>query len=136
MEPITTTVIVTLAFTKFLETSVEKFTEAGLQKIDQLREKIWNKLRGNPKAEQALREIEKGSKVELEKVKSYLEVKMDEDETFAEEIQTLAREIQSFKVQDNSSMTQNNYDSSTGYQTKVEGGTAFIGGTHYHGRET
>ncbi|MDJ0732120.1 MAG: hypothetical protein QNJ33_19255 [Crocosphaera sp.] len=51
MEPITTTVIVTLAFTKFLETSVEKFTEAGLQKMDELRQKIWAKLGSNAKAE-------------------------------------------------------------------------------------
>ncbi|MGK7939789.1 MAG: hypothetical protein AB4062_06490 [Crocosphaera sp.] len=53
MEPITTTVIVTLAFTKFLETSVEKFTQAGLQKIDELRNKIWTKLKGNTNAEEA-----------------------------------------------------------------------------------
>ena len=133
MEPITTTVIVTLAFTKFLETSVEKFTEAGLAKIDQLRKKIWDKLQGNPNAQKALEAVEQGSKAELNKVKAYLEVKMDEDEAFAEEIKTLAREIQSFKVQDNSSMTQHNYDNSTGYQTKVEGGTVFVGGTHHHG---
>ena len=51
MEPLTAGVIVTLAFTKAFETTIEKFTEAALVKMDELRQKIWNKLRGNPRAE-------------------------------------------------------------------------------------
>jgi pimeloyl-ACP methyl ester carboxylesterase len=45
----------------------------------------------------------------------------------------LAQEINADKQQGNSSMSQHNYDSSTGYQTKNMGGTNFVGGTHYHG---
>lgn len=135
MEPITTTVIVTLAFTKFLETTVEKFTETGLQKIDELRQKIWAKLKGNAKAEEALKALEEGKKDKLKFVEVYLSNGMDDDENFAADVNKLANEIQSLKIQDNSSMTQNNYDNSTGYQTKIDGGTAFVGGNHYHGKE-
>ena len=136
MEPISLTAgaIATLAFTKVFETSVEKFTEAALKKMDILRKKIWDKLRGNIKAEGALTAAEKGSKPDLDKVADYLKIVMNEEPEFAKEVQALAHEIRIGKIQDNSSMTMNNYDSSTGYQTKIEGGTGFVGGTHYHGK--
>ncbi|CAO5061844.1 hypothetical protein MiTs_01873 [Microcystis aeruginosa NIES-2521] len=41
MEPITVATIVALVF----QTTVEKFTEAALEKINTLRQIIWNKLR-------------------------------------------------------------------------------------------
>ncbi len=91
MEPITTTVIVTLAFTKFLETTVEKFTEGGLKKIDELRQKIWAKLRGNAKAEEAFKAVEAQETKDITPIVNYLnEV---EDPKFLEELQTLARQI-------------------------------------------
>ncbi len=40
MEPLTATAIATLALTKVFETSVEKFTEAAIAKINKLRKKI------------------------------------------------------------------------------------------------
>lgn len=52
------TVIATLAFTKILEKTVEKFTEGALTKMDELRQKIWKKLRGNPRAENALTAVD------------------------------------------------------------------------------
>lgn len=95
MEPISLTAgaIATLAFTKFFETSVEKFTEAAIAKMDQLRQKIWDKLRGNFKAESALTAAEKGSKPDLDRVAAYLQVIMDEEPDFAIELQVLAKEI-------------------------------------------
>lgn len=95
MEPISLTAgaIATLAFTKFFETCVEKFTEASLVKMEQLRKKIWEKLRGNPQAETALSKVEKGSKPDLERVAAYLDVVMNENPDFAKEVQTLAQEI-------------------------------------------
>lgn len=137
MEPISLTAgaIATLAFTKVFETSVEKFTEAAIAKMDQLRQKIWDKLRGNFKAESALTAAEKGSKPDLDRVATYLQVVMDEEPEFAKEVQTLAHEIKVGKIQDNSSMTQNNHDNSTAYQIKNEGGKNFAGGTHYHGSD-
>lgn len=52
------------------------------------------------------------------------------DPTFATDVQAIAQEINAGKLVDNSSMTQNNYDNAKGWQTKVEGGTAYIGEIH------
>jgi adenosyl cobinamide kinase/adenosyl cobinamide phosphate guanylyltransferase len=93
MEPLTAGAIATLAFTKAFEKTIEKFTEAALVKMDKLRKKIWDKLRGNIKAETALTATEKGSKADLDTVTAYLRVEMDKDEQFAQEVQTLAKEI-------------------------------------------
>jgi hypothetical protein len=104
MEPITVATIVALVF----QTTVEKFTEAALEKINTLRQIIWNKLQANPKAEKALQAAEKGSKTDLEKVADYLKVAMNDEADFAEKVKGLATEIQSLKIQDNSSMNQAN----------------------------
>ncbi|BAY73238.1 hypothetical protein ACN23B_30240 (plasmid) [Anabaena sp. FACHB-709] len=138
MEPLTAGVIVTLAFTKAFETTIEKFTEAALVKMDELRQKIWNKLRGNPRAEKALTAVEQGNKSELERLAVYLQDVMDDEPQFASQVQALAQEINVGKLLDNSNMTQNNYDNSTGYQTKVETekGTTNIGGHHTHNYHT
>jgi len=101
MEPITVATIVALVF----QTTVEKFTEAALEKINTLRQIIWNKLKANPKAEKALQAAEKGSKTE---VADYLKVAMNDEADFAEKVKGLATEIQSLKIQDNSSMNQTN----------------------------
>ncbi len=93
MEPLTAGAIATLAFTKAFEKTIEKFTEAALVKMDKLRKKIWDKLRGNIRAETALAAAEKGSKADLDTVTAYLRVEMDEDEQFAQEVQTIAKEI-------------------------------------------
>lgn len=136
MEPATLTAatIAALAFTKFLEGSVgklsEKFTEAAITKMDQLRQLIWNKLRGNPRAETALTAVEQGSKPDLERLVVYLQDEMRDDLQFAAEVNTIAQEINAGKLQDNSTMTQINQDNARGWQTKVEGGTAYIGEIH------
>ena len=142
MEPVTTltaAAIADLAFRKFIESGAgelaKKFTEGAIVKMDALRQKIWDKLRGKPTAESAITSIEQGSKAELDLLIGYLNVAMGEDPQFADEIRLMAQEINVGKIQDNSSMTQNTYDSSTGYQTKIEGGTGFVGGTHYHGEK-
>lgn len=134
MEPLTAGVIATLAFTKAFEKTIEKFTEAALAKMDELRKKVLNRLRGDQRAEAALTAVEQGNKSELQRVAIYLEDAMREDPQFANEVQLLAQEINAGKLQDSSSMTQNNYDSSTGYQTKVEteSGITNVGGTHTH----
>ncbi|MEH1915858.1 hypothetical protein [Nostoc sp.] len=61
MEPLTASAIATLVFTKMLEKTIEKFTEATLAKIKVLRDKIWNKFRVNHEAVTAFVEAEKGS---------------------------------------------------------------------------
>ncbi|MBE7385047.1 MAG: hypothetical protein F6J95_027000 [Leptolyngbya sp. SIO1E4] len=49
---------------------------------------------------------------------------------FASDIQMLAQEINAGKLIDQSNMVQNNYDQAKGWQTKVEGGTTYIGEIH------
>ncbi len=134
MEALTVSFIARLAFQKFLETGAgdlgKKFTQEALKKMEQLRKLISDKLKGNQKSQEALTKVEQGSKADLERVISYLQVAMDDDDKFARQVQTLAREINAGKIQDNSSMTQINQDNAKGWQTKVEGGTAYIGEIH------
>jgi hypothetical protein len=124
--------IATLAFTKMLEKTVEKFTQDALTKMDELRKKIWKKLQSNPRAENALTAVEQGSKDELQRLAVYLQDAMEEDPHFANEVRVLAQEIHAGKLQDNSQMTQSNYDNARGWQTKVDGGTAYIGEIHFN----
>ena len=131
MEALTVSFIAKLAFQKFLEVGAgdlgKKFTQEALRKMEQLRKLIWNKLKGNQKSQEALTKVEQGSKADLDRVISYLQVAMDDDDKFAQQVQTLAIEIKAGKVQDNSSMRQINQNNAKGWQTKVEGGTAYIG---------
>lgn len=83
-------------------------------------------------AEEALTKAEIGDKAAIETVGTLLGVEML-DPTFAAEVQTIAQEIYADRLVDNSSMTQNNYDNAKGWQTKVEGGTAYIGEIHQYG---
>ena len=133
-DPVTlsATVIATLAFTKMLEKTVEKFTEGALTKMDELRQTIWKKLRGNPRAENALTAVEQGNKDELQRLAVYLQDAMEDDPQFANEVRVMAQEIHAGKLQDNSQMTQSNYDNARGWQTKVDGGTAYIGEIHFN----
>lgn len=94
MEPLTAGAIATIAFTKAVEKTVEKLTEATIAKIKQLRDLLWNKIHGNQEAANAFASAEKGSKPDLEKLAAYLQPVMKSDPNFAQEIQKLAYEIQ------------------------------------------
>lgn len=134
MELLSVSTIAKLAFTKIFEKTIEKFSEAALTKMDELRQRIWEKFRGYSKAESALVAVEQGNESELKQVEIYLKDAMDSDSQFADEVRLLAQEINAGKLQDNSSMTQNNSGSSTNYQTRVETqrGTTNVGGNHTH----
>ncbi len=143
MEPVSTltaAAIADLAFKKFIESGAgelaKKFTESAIVKMDDLRKVIWNKMQGKPTAEAALTSIEAGSKAELDRLVAYLQVAMDDDLPFADDIRLLAQKIHAGKIQDNSSMHQNNSDNAKGWQTKVEGGTAYVGEIHFHDQQT
>ena len=140
---LTTSAIATVAFQKFLESGAgelgKKYTTEAIAKMESLLKRIWTKLRGKPRIEEVKAAIEQNHKItpeQINQIAAYLQVAMDDDPQFADEIRLMAQQINAGKIQDNSSMTQNNYGSSTGYQAKVEGGTSFQGGTHYHGKET
>lgn len=101
-DPVTLTVgaIAALAFTKFLESSAEhaaeKLTPAVLEKMNALRQKIWQKLRGIPEVDELNKTVESGGKVTDQQIKlltPHLEAAMKEDDAFAQEVRQLASEI-------------------------------------------
>jgi maleate cis-trans isomerase len=101
-DPVTLTVgaIAALAFSKFLETSAgeaaKKLTPAVIDKIDNLRQKIWHKLRGIPEVDELNAAVESGNSVTEQQIKlltPYLETAMKTDPAFAEDVRQLASEI-------------------------------------------
>jgi hypothetical protein len=123
---------------KFIEATIgkvaEKMTEAGIKKIGELRAAIVAKLQGNPAAVEALAKAEAaGSEDDLKDVANYLDMAVRKDAAFADQVKGLVQEIQTLvQIQDDSHMTQINRDNAKGWQTKVQGGTAYIGEIHIH----
>lgn len=132
---LTVTVIADLAFKKFLETAAgeaaKKFTAVALKKMDDLRKKIVGRLQGVAGAQAAIEKLESstGSTADIETIADYLKIVMREDPQFGDELKVLANEINAGKIQDNSQMTQNTYDNSTGFQGKAEQGGTLNQGT-------
>jgi hypothetical protein len=134
---ITASALATLAFQKFIESGAgelaKKFTGAAIVKMDELRQKIWNKLRGkSPGVDEALTQVEQGDRAALATIARNLDVVMDENPDFAREVQAIAQEIHAGKLLDQSSMTMHVSDQARGWQTKVEGGTAYVGEVHVY----
>lgn len=132
-------VIVALAFQKFIETGIgelgKRFTGEAINKMDRLLSEIWSKLRGRPIIDEVKVSVEQTKKVtddQLDKVIAYLQVAMDEDNHFADAIRTLAQEIDSGRLTERHTMTMILQDNARGWQTKVEGGTAYIGEINIH----
>ena len=136
MEPLSALAITTLAFIsiKASETIIEKFTEATLNKAQELPKKIWNKLKNQPGALKALEAAKENNSTEnLEAVADYLKIAMREDTEFKKEIEELAKEVEAGKKEKPNTLTQINRDNSTGYQTQVnQPQSSFVGGTHHH----
>jgi hypothetical protein len=135
-DPITLTAsaIASLAFQEFIKSGAgelaKKFTGEAIAKMGQLRELIWNRLRGkHPAAEQAMEQAKAGEQEGLDTVATLLGVEML-DREFEGQVRAIAQEINAGRLLDQSSMVQNNYDNARGWQTKVEGGTAYIGEIH------
>jgi hypothetical protein len=135
-DPVTMTAgaIAALAFQEFVKSGAgelaKRFTGEAITKMDELRQKIVERLKGKPKAETAIAAIEQGSKTDLDRLAVYLQDEMEDDLQFADDVRILANEINAGKLIDNSSMTQNNYDNAKGWQTRVDGGVAYIGEIH------
>jgi len=132
-DPLTLTAgaLVVLATQKFVEASAgelsKKFTTEAISKIPELWQQIKNRLQGkSAKVDEALRKLESGDRSAIDTVTRNLDVLLDDELEFANELNILAQTIQAGKIQ-NSPMTQNNSDNARGWQTKVEGGTAYIG---------
>jgi hypothetical protein len=132
MSDFTAAALVTLIVENLVKSSVgelgKKFTNEAIAKIPELWQRIKNKLQGkSAKVDEALVKLESGDRSAIDTVTKNLDVVLDDEPEFANEIKLLAQTIQAGKIQDNSTMTQNNSDNAKGWQTKVEGGTAYIG---------
>lgn len=129
--------IASLAFQEFIKSGAgelaKKFTAEAISRMNDLRELIWQKLQGNPDAVAAIEQAKNGSEEVLSELATDLKRAMDKDPDFASKIQAIAQEIHAGKLQDNSSMVQNNSGNAKGWQTKVEGGTAYIGEIRQYG---
>jgi hypothetical protein len=131
--------IMTLAVQKFIESGSgelgKKFTTEAVTKMDILLNRIWRKLQGKPRVEEVRESVEKNQKItsdQISQIAAYLQVAMDEDSQFANEVCALAKEINKGKRIDKSTMIQNNSDQAKGWQSEVNGGTAYIGEIHIH----
>lgn len=136
---ISASAIAEFAFQSFLKSGVgelsKRFTQEAIKKISQLHDLIWIKLRVNPDASRAIQGVKDGSEEDLNDVVTYLKSAMRNDEDFAAQVQVLAKEINAGKLIDQSSMVQNNSGNAKGWQTKVEGGTAYIGEIHIQDKQ-
>jgi hypothetical protein len=137
-DPVTMTAsaIATLAFQEFVKSGAgelaKKFTAEAIAKMGQLRDLVWNRLTGkHAAAEEALAKASAGEQKGIDTVATLLGVEML-DKEFAEQVRAIAQEINAGKILDQSSMVQNNSDNARGWQTKVEGGTAYIGEINIH----
>lgn len=95
---LTASAIATLAFQKFIESGAgglaKKFTSSAIYKMDELRRRIVDRLKGkNDKLDAALVGAEQGKAEAISTVAKYLEMAM-KDQVFAQEVSGLAREIQ------------------------------------------
>ena len=139
-DPLSAGALVTLAIQKFVESGAgelaKKFTTEAIVKISELWQQIKNKLQSKPTPiPEELAKLEAGDRSAIDTVSAMLSAEMVLDNEFANRLKLIAQTIQAGKIQDNSSMTQNNSDHAKGWQTKVEGGTAYIGEIHIqHGQ--
>lgn len=141
VDPVTTSLtagaIATLAFQEFVKSSSvelsKTFTAKAIAKMQKLRELIRQKLNGNADAESAIdNAINNSHEDDIADIATYLRAAMRRDPQFAAQLQTIAQQIDAGRIVDKSNMVQNNYGNARGWQTKVEGGTAYIGEVHQH----
>ncbi|MCA6595446.1 MAG: hypothetical protein IM539_03810 [Pseudanabaena sp. M046S1SP1A06QC] len=117
MEPITAIAaaeIVKIAFQEFAKSGAgelaKKSVGGAIDLVKNLRDKIKAKFQGNERAEKALAEVEQqGNSAALDKVTKYLDLELDEDESFATEVRQIAQQIINIQNQNNSSREYNNY---------------------------
>ena len=132
--------IAEMAFSAVLEAGAgklaEKFTEAAIEKMNALRVKILEKLKGrSQKVDEAIAQVDAGDGSALSTLAKNLDVAMDEDDGFAEVVQALAAEIQAGKRVSNSTMVMEvSGENATGYQTSNE--VVNQGGENYTGAVT
>lgn len=126
--------ILQLAFNEFIKSgageAAKKLTGAALDQANHLRQTIWDRSKGNSKAEKALTEVEQGSEAALIKLEVYLDDVMQEDADFAAQVRTMAEQILTY--QDNSTVSMNQQNINQGrdqYIINQPGQIGKIGGS-------
>jgi RNA polymerase-interacting CarD/CdnL/TRCF family regulator len=102
-EPLTAGLLVTLAVQEFVKSGTgdlaKRFTAEALDKIHVLWEKIKTRLMGrSEKVNEALAKVESGDSTAIATLTKNLDVILDEDSLFAEELQILGRAIQAGEI--------------------------------------
>lgn len=114
--PVATTEILKLAFNEFIKTSAgeigKNLTDEALNKARELREKIvsWFNNKDNMKAKKAISAIqEEGSIEAFNKLTTYLDDEMEDEQLFAQDLQQFAQQIINIQSQNSSSRQNINY---------------------------
>jgi hypothetical protein len=131
--------IAKIALDKFVEGGSselgKKLTDPVAKKVMQLGTIVWDRIKGNTAVVTSLEGAAQEQPEDVQKLKNYLySLWKDERAEFAADVKTLVNEIhfELTQIEDNSSMTQNNYGG-TNYQTKTgANNTNFFGGEHHH----
>jgi len=102
-DPLTTSLLVSLAVQEFVKSGAgdlaKRFTAEAIAKIPVLWGKIKSRLTGKSvKVNEALAKLESGDSTAIETVTKNLDVILDEDLLFAEELRILGQEIQGGEI--------------------------------------
>jgi hypothetical protein len=105
--------IAKIAFDEFVKAGAgevaKKTVGGGVELVKALRDRIKAKFQGNERATAALAEVERdGSEAALEKVGKYLDLEMDEEQGFADEVRQMAHQIINIQNQSTTQIRQQN----------------------------
>jgi hypothetical protein len=105
--------IAKLAFDEFVKSgageAAKKTVGGAIELVKALRDRIKAKFEGNERAAAAFAEMERdGSEAALEKVSKYLDLEMDEEEGFADEVRQIAHQIINIQNQSTTQIKQQN----------------------------
>ncbi|MGB7413178.1 MAG: hypothetical protein WA902_03135 [Thermosynechococcaceae cyanobacterium] len=110
---ITASAITKLAFETFVKTgageAAKKVVAGTADLIKGLRDRIRAEFQGNERATAAISELEQqGSVAALQKVSKYLDLKMNEEPMFADEVKQITQQIINIQNQSNVTLQQQN----------------------------
>jgi hypothetical protein len=105
--------IAKIAFDEFVKSgageAAKKTVGGAVELVKTLRDRIKAKFQGNERATAALAEVERdGSEAALEKVVKYLDLEMDEEQGFADEVRQMAHQIINIQNQNTTQIGQQN----------------------------
>jgi hypothetical protein len=120
--------IAEFAFAQFLISTpeAEPWMEGAIAHQERLCEVICQQFCGHIKAERAIAAIKQGSRGELTKLVVYLQDEIEDNSDFARIIQALAHPIRLAKQNCDRPIEQSISNDGKGYQTRIEGGKAYI----------